>query len=61
MLKTQTLLSHGNSFLHGVKFSVQTTSRGSVAYLKYAEAFSLSIGQSPIGLNVCRGDVDTLL
>ena len=55
-----TLLPHGSNFLHGVKFSVHTISLGSAAYLRYVEAFNLSAGQSPIGLNVCIGDTDTL-
>lgn len=40
-----TLDPHGNSFFQGVKFSVQTISRGSVAYLRKRWSVPLSSTQ----------------
>jgi hypothetical protein len=44
-----TFESHGRSFFHGVKFSVQTTSLGRVEYLSRDEFLARLEGTAPVG------------
>ena len=60
MLRNNTLESHGNSFFHGVRFSVQTSSLGRAACLNNDE-FVPEVDATPSLLKESLGLVVVLL